>query len=112
NSTALAIDPLRELGWRIPGVGPTSRIAGVAAAPVAAIVRRSFRVARSAYATFAAERTRLLPRVAFEVAGHDLLQLAAPGAREGDGLTAFERMLAEDVQGLLFVRLPQVPSAR
>jgi len=112
NSTAMTIDPLRELGWRIPAVGPTSRIAGVAAAPFAALVRRSFRTAGSVYATFAAERTRLLPRVAFEVAGHDLLQLAQLGAGEDRDLTPFERMLAEDVEGVLFVRLPQVPSSR
>src|SRR5690606_42115542 len=29
-----------------------------------------------------------------------------------DELTPFERMLAEDVVGIVFVRLPQVPSAR
>src|SRR5690606_19231038 len=37
NSTAMTIDTLRDLGWRIPGVGPTSRIAGLVAAPVAAL---------------------------------------------------------------------------
>lgn len=112
NSTAMTIDPLRELGWRIPLVGPTSRLAGIAAAPVTAIVRRSFRTAGSVYATFATERTRLLPRVAFEVAGHDLLQLAALDAADDPDLTPFERMLAEDVEGVLFVRLAQVPSSR
>src|SRR5690606_29384063 len=117
NSTALVIDPLRELGWRIPQVGPTSRIAGLAAAPVAALVRRSLPTARAVRATFAVERTRLLPRVAFEVAGHDLLHIAARrGNQRGDGardaLTPFERMLAEDIEALLFVRLPQVPSSR
>src|SRR5690606_16045239 len=55
-STAMTIDSLRELGWRIPTVGPTSRLAGAAAVPVAAIVRRSVRTAASVYATFAAER--------------------------------------------------------
>ncbi|HEX6994509.1 MAG TPA: hypothetical protein VF339_10235 [Gammaproteobacteria bacterium] len=112
NSTAMTIDPLRELGWRIPTVGPTSRIVGIAAAPVATIVRWSFRTGGSAYATFAAERTRLLPRVAFEVAGHDLLHLAALDGDDEADLTEFERMLAEDVEGVLFVRLAQVPSAR
>jgi len=112
NSTAMTIDPLRELGWRIPAVGATSRIAGAAAAPVAALVRRSLRTGGSVYATFAAERTRLLPRVAFEVAGHDLLALATSGADDDPALTAFERVLAEDLEALLFVRLPQVPSSR
>ncbi|MGB7213619.1 MAG: hypothetical protein WBE98_01000 [Gammaproteobacteria bacterium] len=114
NSTAMTIDTLRDLGWRIPEVGPTSRIAGLAAAPIAGIVRRSLGTARAIYATFAAEKTRLLPRVAFEVAGHDLLELAEIGIGSDalDELTPFERMLAEDVVGIVFVRLPQVPSAR
>lgn len=114
NSTAMTIDPLRALGWRIPTIGPTSRIAGLLAAPIAAIVRLSFATARDIYSTFAAEKTRLLPRVAFEVAGHDLLHLAALGgvAERLDGLTPFERALAEDVEAVVFVRLPQVPSSR
>ncbi len=112
NSTAMTIDSLRELGWRIPLVGSTSRLAGIVAAPVAAIVRRSFSTAGSVYATFAAEQTRLLPRVAFEVAGHDLLQLATLDPGDEADLTPFERMLAEDIEGMLFVRLPQVPSSR
>jgi hypothetical protein len=112
NSTAMSIDPLRELGWRIPAAGPTSRVAGIITAPFAALFRWNLGIGRSVYAMFATERTRLLPRVAFEVAGHDLLHLAALG-RAGDGdLTPFERMLAEDIEALLFVRLPQVPSAR
>src|SRR5690606_32870940 len=69
NSTAMTVDSLRELGWRIPFVGPTSRLVGAVAAPFTAIVRRSFSTAGSVYAAFAAEQTRLLPRVAFEVAG-------------------------------------------
>lgn len=112
NSTAMTIDALRGLGWRIPRTGPTSRLAGIAAAPFAALVGRKFRTGRDLYAALSEERTRLLPRVAFEVAGHDLLYLAAGGGREDEGLTPFERMLAEDVEAIVFVRLPQVPSAR
>lgn len=57
------------------------------------------------------ETTRLLPRVAFEVAGHDLLYLvqSRPPASE---LTRFEQLLVEDVEAIVFVRLPQIPSTR
>jgi len=113
NSTAMTIDPLRALGWRIPRTGPTSRIAGIFTAPFATLARLSLRAGRNLYATLAQERTRLLPRVAFEVAGHDLLYLAGGAALESRGeLTAFERMLVEDVEAILFVHLPQVPSSR
>ncbi|HEX6998986.1 MAG TPA: hypothetical protein VF322_12665 [Gammaproteobacteria bacterium] len=113
NSTALSIDPLRELGWRIPRTGPTSRMAGVIAAPLAAIARRRFATARDAFAMFTEEKTRLLPRVAFEVAGHDLLYLVGRGnAGAAEDLTPFERHLVEDVDAILFARLPQVPSSR
>ncbi len=112
NSTAMTIDPLREIGWRVPGIGPTSRLLGLAAAPIAGLVTLSPRTARGVYAALAAERTRLLPRVAFEVMGHDLLQLAALPPNERAELTPFERLLGEDIEALLFVRLPQVPSSR
>jgi hypothetical protein len=112
NSTAMTIDPLRELGWRIPRLGPTSRLAGMLAAPFAALLDRNLSTGRDMFAMLSEERTRLLPRVAFEVAGHDLLSLAAEGASESADLTPFERVLAEDVDAILFVRLPQVPSSR
>ncbi|HEU4618345.1 MAG TPA: hypothetical protein VFV10_09905 [Gammaproteobacteria bacterium] len=109
NSTALSIEPLRELGWRIPTVGPTSVLAAVIAAPLTALVQRSLASGEHVYAALAAERTRLLPRVAFEVLGHDLLSLVENGRQAS---TPFERRLAEDVEAVLFVRLPQVPSSR
>lgn len=114
NSTAMTIDAVRSLGWRIPPTGVTSRIAGLAAAPIATLARRSFAVGRNVYRAFAAEKTRLLPRVAFEVAGHDLLYLASlpEGAEERAALTSLERMLAEDIEAIIWVRLPQVPSSR
>ena len=108
----MTIDPLRELGWRVPAIGPTSRLLGLAAVPIAALATLRPRTARGVYGALAAERTRLLPRVAFEVAGHDLLQLAALAPQEHADLTPFERMLAEDLEAVLFVRLPQVPSSR
>jgi hypothetical protein len=113
NSTAMSIDPLRALGWRIPPAGRTSRIFGVAVYPVALIATRSFRTAGDLFSALSAETTRLLPRVAFEVAGHDLLYLAAQSAAGTlEEPTELERMLADDIEALMFVNLPQVPSAR
>lgn len=111
NSTAMSIDPIRELGWRIPAAGPTSRVAGLLGAPLAAGTQSSLSVGRDFMRGMSTETTRLLPRVAFEVAGHDLLYLvqSRPPASE---LTRFEQLLVEDVEAIVFVRLPQIPSTR
>jgi hypothetical protein len=112
NSTALSIDPLRALGWRIPEAGPTSVLAALLAAPLVALAQGSVASGEAVYAGLAQEQTRLLPRVAFEALGDDLLSLLAQGGRPGGAATEFERRLIEDVEAVLFVRLPQVPSSR
>jgi hypothetical protein len=115
NSTAMSVDPLRELGWRIPTVGASSRILGWMMAPVIGIGARSLRTGREFAGALSTERTRMLPRVAFEVAGHDLLALIAAareGATEEQSLTPFEQMLVDDLEAIAFVRLPQIPSSR
>lgn len=112
NSTALGIDSLRALGWRIPETGPTSVLAALLAAPLVALGERSVTSGEQLYAALTQEKTRLLPRVAFEALGEDLLTLVAQGGRPGDAATELERRLAADVDAVLFVRLPQVPSSR
>ncbi|HYE35914.1 hypothetical protein [Methylocaldum sp.] len=111
NSTALVIDPLRWLGWNIPETGPTSYLAAMAAFPVAALAQGSLAGGRDAFGLLAAEKTRLVPRDAFEAIGHDLLGLLDGDAPKGE-LTPFERMLVADVEAVLFVRIPQIPSSR
>lgn len=110
NSTAMSVDPLRTLGWRIPGAGPSSRALGALGAPVATVTN-GLATGRDLYRASTNDATRLLPRVAFEVMGHDLLYLAQAWQKEQD-LTDFERQLARDVEAIAFVRLPQVPSSR
>ncbi|MFU8818027.1 MAG: hypothetical protein ACNA7W_21980, partial [Pseudomonadales bacterium] len=111
NSTAMTMDPIRAVGWRIPHTGPTSRFLALLAAPIAAVAQLSPQSGRTAFNAFRQETSRLLPRVAFEVAGHDLLHLV--GSRpDPEELTEFEQRLVEDVEAVLFVRLPQIPSER
>src|SRR6185503_3116466 len=47
--------------------------------------------------------------VAFQAAGGDLLERVAAGAAPG---TPYERMLGEDLEALIYVRIPQFPSSR
>ena len=55
------------------------------------------------------ERSRLYPRAAFETVGQDLLTLVSAPTRS---LTRFEQMLHDDVEAIVFVRIPQIPSSR
>jgi hypothetical protein len=63
------------------------------------------------YRFFSEELTRLLPRVTFEAIGNDVLHLL----QESDpqrALTPFEQWLREDVEAVLYVHIPQIPSSR
>ena len=113
NSTAFSIDPLRALGWRIPTTGATSYLASLPAVPITALVELNLLRGVQAFRFLTEEQTRLMPRQAFEVLGQDLLYLASASMTSNRGkLTPFERMLADDVEAVLFVRIPQVPSSR
>lgn len=113
NSTRMSMDVLREAGWRVPRVGRTSWIKGLLGAIGVAVVTFDRHLARDAWSFFTAERTDLLPRVAFETAARDLLDLL-----EGvDGNlprrpTELELGLRQDTAAVLFLRFPQVPSSR
>jgi hypothetical protein len=112
NSTELSMETLRAIGWQIPRLGSTSYLKGLGAFVYGSIRERSLSNGKRAFGYFAEERTHLLPLVAFEAAAEDLLRLV--GARGGlaRSLTPYERMLQDEVDALLFVRFPQIPSAR
>jgi len=103
------VETLRSLGWKIPEQGPTSRLQAVAGLPYMAIKDLSLDSGLKAYDYLVAERTDLYPFVAFEAIGRDLLQRLAAG---GAGASAYERMLAQDIEALIYVRIPQFPSSR
>lgn len=69
---------------------------------------RSLESGRKATDYLMAEQTNLYPMVAFQAAGNDLLNRLAAGKANTD----LEKMLAEDLEGLVFIRLPQFPSSR
>jgi hypothetical protein len=56
------------------------------------------------------DRARLFPAAAFEEIGADLLGLASGQFRRA--ATPFEALLAEDLEALVFMRVPQFPSSR
>jgi len=110
NSTEMSLDPLRGLGWRIPRMGGTSRIKGALVAIAVAVATLRPKLARDAWSYFTQERTDIFPRLAFEAVAGDLLALAAEEPPRPP--TGFEARLRTDVDGLLFLRFPQIPSRR
>lgn len=109
NCAGINLETLRSLGWNIPEQGPGGRLKAVAALPYMTVKERSLDHGRKAYDYLSAEKTDLYPFVAFTAAGEDILQriVAAPAQ-----VTPYEKMLGEDIEALLYVRIPQFPSSR
>ena len=111
NCAGLSIDQLRTLGWQIPTQGPSNRLKATAGYVYMAASDRSLASGLKAYRYFSEELTRLLPRVTFEAIGNDLLHLLGPSSPPRP-LTPFEQWLREDVEAVLYVHIPQIPSSR
>ncbi len=109
NCAGVSMETLRSIGWHIPEEGPTSRLKAAIALPYMALKDMSLESGRKAYDYLVAEQTNLYPFVAFDAAGRDLLQRIAVG---GPTSSPFEKMLAEDIEALVYVRIPQFPSSR
>jgi len=110
NCASISIDVLRALGWKIAARGPTSRLAASFGLPYFAMRAKSIDKAVLYFDYLTEDRTRLLPAVAFEEIGADLLGLAE--GRLPRMKTPFETAIAEDLEALVFLRVPQIPSSR
>jgi len=110
NCTGLSVTTARLLGWRIPARGAESWLKAIFGLPLLAIRERSLAKGKAMFDYLTEDQTRLYPAAAFEEMGADLLRLAS--GRAGRQLSEFERLLAEDVEEILLVRVPQFPSSR
>ena len=110
NCAGICLSTLRTLGWRIPTLGVSSWWKAFAALLVVSLQSRSLAKGKAMFDYFSEERTRLFPAVAFEEVGADLLELL--GGQSKRALTPFEAMLRDDVEEVLLVRVPQLPSSR
>jgi hypothetical protein len=111
NCTGISLDTLRgATGWNVPRRGPTSHAKAVAGFFYMLATERSISSGENTFDYLIEERTRLLPRAAFETLGEDMLRLLA--GRPGRALTPNEAALRDDVLALVLLRLPQVPSSR
>jgi hypothetical protein len=110
NCASISIDVLRAIGWGVRSRGPTSRVLAALGLPYFALRERSLSKAAKTFNYLTEDRTRLFPAVAFEEIAADLLRLARrePARRA----SAFEASLAQDIEALVFLRVPQLPSSR
>lgn len=109
NCAGISIETLRTLGWHIPKQGATNLAKAAVALPFMTLKEGSLESGKKAFDYLAAEVTDLYPLVAFTAAGQDLLDRVTAGKVEAAGL---EGLLAEDVEAILYVRIPQFPSSR
>ena len=112
NCAGISVDVLRALGWDIPVRGPAGRIAAALGFPYVAVKERSIDKARVAFDYLTEDQTRLLPAAAFEECGAAALELANSRKDDGTSRGALARMLADDIDAIAFIRVPQFPSSR
>jgi hypothetical protein len=117
NCAGISTDTLRTLGWSIPMQGPTSVVKAIAAYPYKSIADMSFASGMQAYDYLIEEQSRLYPAAAYDAAGSDLLRIAVEdksraGASASALANSLENLLFQDLEALVFVRIPQLPSSR
>lgn len=111
NCAGISIDTLRNLGWQVPPRGVESLLKASAAYWYVAATERSLKKGRAIYDYLNTEMTRLFPAVAFDAIGNDLLNIAHTGAKTTLTSTVMQPM-AEQLEAIYFVRIPQFPSSR
>jgi hypothetical protein len=112
NCSGLSIDVFRALGWNVPERGPTNRLKALAAYPYVAIKQGSLKKGRGIYDYLTEETTRLLPAVAFDALGLDLLRIVGAMPATARALSPYEMQLRDDVDAIILVKIPQIPSSR
>jgi hypothetical protein len=110
NCASISIDTLRALGWEIPTRGPTSRTLAWAGFPLIAVKELSVGKAKLAFDYLRTDQTRLMPAAALEEAFGSLMALRGGKVAPDQGPLA--RLLAQDMDALVFLRFPQLPSSR
>jgi len=110
NCAGISVTTLRTLGWQVPVRGPESWLQAIPALPLTALKARSLKKGKAVFDYLTEDRTRLYPAAAFEEIAADLLALAC--GQSGRMLSDFERLLADDVDEIMLVHVPQFPSSR
>lgn len=110
NCSGVNVDTFHSIGWNIPTRGSEGQLKAIAAYFYVAATSRSLQDARKLYDYLTTETTRLYPAVAFDAMGEDLLALAQN--KLSRPLSLYEKEVAQDIEAIVFVRIPQIPSSR
>jgi hypothetical protein len=111
NCTGISVDVFTSLGLAVPVRGPTAPLKSIAAYAYVSAKDGSLASGRKIYDYLNEEQTRLLPAVGFDAIGASLLRLVASD-KAAKPLTGYEQQLRGDIEAILLVRIPQVPSSR
>ena len=112
NCTGISMDVFKSLGWNVPERGATSKLKALGAYVYLSAKDRSLASGRKIYDYLTEEQVRLYPAVGFQAAGEDLLRLVGAAPADTRALTTFEKQLQSDVEAVMLVRIPQIPSSR
>jgi heat shock protein HslJ len=112
NCTSISVDTLRALDFAVPARGPTSRLLGWGGFPLLTAKERSIEKAKLAFDYLTVDRTRLMPAAAIEDIFDGLVALGRGTAKDRSSDRSLGHMLAEDIDALAFLRIPQIPSSR
>lgn len=74
NCAGISISTLRTLGWNIPKTSPISWLKAIIGLPLVALKSASLRKGKAMFDYYTEEQTRVLPAIAFEQAGADLMR--------------------------------------
>ncbi len=110
NCTGISLDALKALGWHVPERGNNGLLMAVGAYFYTLFSEADFAAARQIYDYLMTETSRLLPAVAFETLSRDIIELA--NNHSNRRLSEFEQQLADNLDVLWLVRIPQIPSSR
>lgn len=110
NCSGISLDTFRSLGWNLPERGNGGQLKAIAAYFYVAATSGSLADASKIYDYLTAETTRLYPAATFDAMGEDLLNLAQGKANRQ--LSALEQQLGDDLEAVMYVHIPQIPSSR
>ena len=112
NCSGVSIGKLRTLGWDMPKRGVESQLKAIAAYFYISTSEMSFAKGRVIYDYLNTESTRLLPAVAFDAIGEDLMKWKRRLQADHTPSSPFTKQLNQDIEAIYFVRIPQIPSSR
>lgn len=108
NCSGINMQILRGLGWNIPKAGVESFVKGVGAIPYVGLTD-SFDSAKKGSNYMMSEKTNLYPFVAFNAVGEDVLKRIVKGKNLK---SPFEKELYNNLEAIVYVKIPQFPSSR